>query len=151
MKIYTLQREQFLNATLEQAWEFFSSPSNLEKITPDHMRFKIVSALKEGPVYEGMKIEYTVSPFAGIPLRWVTLISEVNTPYRFRDIQVKGPYSLWEHTHSFAEFNGGIRMTDEVRYALPLGPLGRMAHALLVKKELNDIFNYRNSVVEKLF
>jgi ligand-binding SRPBCC domain-containing protein len=150
MKVYTLRRKQFLPVSLDHAWDFFSSPYNLEKITPEYMRFKIISEFKNKSIYEGMRIEYKVSPLLNIPLNWVTIISEVTKPYKFKDKQLKGPFALWEHTHTFYEVEGGLEMTDEVKYALPFGFLGTIAHALFMKKKIEGIFNYRESVLEKL-
>ena len=151
MKVYSLNTTQFVPVSMEKAWDFFSSPENLEKITPSYMRFKILTNVKDTPVYEGMRIEYKVSPILGIPLPWVTLISEVQSPYKFKDIQLKGPYKLWEHTHSFKKVDGGVEMTDTLRYALPLGILGRLAHFIFVKRQVEEIFHYRKGVLDKLF
>ena len=151
MKIYTLHREQYLPIPVEKAWNFFSSAKNLEKITPPDMGFVILGELKEGPVYSGMLINYTVSPLFHIPLKWTTEIMGVNAPHVFTDRQLKGPYALWEHTHTFQAVPGGVKMTDEVKYALPLGVLGTIAHSIVVKKKLEDIFNFRQVALKKLF
>ena len=151
MKVYKLERKMIIPVSLEDAWEFFSSPYNLEKITPGYMKFKITSDLKSLFMRVGMRIEYTVCPVPYMRLKWITLISDVSAPYKFKDMQVKGPFKLWEHTHMFKETEAGVEMTDEVKYALPLGVLGALAHYIMVKKQLRIIFDYRRTVIEKIF
>jgi ligand-binding SRPBCC domain-containing protein len=151
MKIYNLHKEQYLPITIEKAWDFFSSAKNLSKITPPEMKFVVLTALTDDPVYSGMKIDYTVRPLLNIPLHWTTEIIKVDAPRQFIDTQKKGPYSLWEHTHTFKSVPGGVKMTDDVKYALPLGFLGNIAHALVVNKKLQDIFNFREKTLVNLF
>ena len=151
MKIYSIHREQNLPITIDEAWIFFSSAKNLGKITPPEMGFKIISKLKEEPIYSGMKIEYIIKPKFGIPLKWVTEIKNVHGPYSFADRQHKGPYKLWEHIHSFQSIAGGVKMNDDVKYCLPLGWLGLVAHWLFVRKEVEQIFDFRALALNKLF
>jgi len=151
MKTYKLYKEQFLPISVEEAWKFFSDAKNLAKITPPELGFVILTNLKEEPVYSGMKIDYTVRPLLGVPMRWTTEITGVNAPFVFTDRQLRGPYALWEHTHTFIAVPGGVKMTDEVKYALPLGFLGTMMHGLIVEKKLEQIFQFRGSVLKKLF
>lgn len=152
MGIYKLERKTILPVSLEEAWGFFSSPHNLVKITPSFMNFRIVSDLNDLHMYEGMQIEYRVCPFAGLPLKWITRIKDVKEHYQFKDIQLKGPFRLWEHTHTFNVLqNNEVEMIDEVRYALPFGILGSLAHALVVKKQLEHIFEYRKNVIDTIF
>jgi len=151
MKIHQLHREQILPISLEEAWAFFSTPKNLAMITPKELNFKIITQLDGSPIYDGMLIEYRVHPMLGIPVKWVTKIIDVDEPYRFVDTQIKGPYTLWHHTHTFKEVPGGIHMTDLVKYTLPLHFLGDIAHVLFVKNKLNYIFDYRKEVLEKHF
>ena len=149
MKIYTLHREQFVGRSLEEVFAFFSRPENLARITPASMGFEIITP----PPIEmkaGALIDYTVRTW-GVPVRWTTLIAEFVPPLRFVDVQLKGPYSFWHHTHRFEAVKGGTRITDEVRYALPLGPIGRLAHALMVKGQLDRIFRHRERAIEHLF
>ena len=143
--------EQFLPVTIEKAWDFFSSAKNLSLITPPAMDFKIVSDLADAPVYEGMLIDYTVRPLLGIKVRWQTEICKVQKPLFFTDRQVKGPYKLWEHTHTFTIQPNGVLMKDEVRYRLPLGILGGLMNQLVVRKKLEEIFRYREKTLLKLF
>ena len=151
MKTYYLHREQLLNISIEEAWNFFSSAKNLSKITPPEMSFQIISELSDKPVYSGMEIDYIVKPILGIPLRWKTLIDKVDEPNYFTDKQLKGPYKLWEHSHHFKSTNKGLLMTDDVKYQLPFSVLGQIEHWLFVKKKIENIFDYRFQVLEKMF
>ena len=151
MKIYTLHREQFLPISLKEAWDFFSTPLNLEKITPAEMGFVVLTDVKGKSIYKGMLIEYRVSPLLGIKMKWVTEIGDVSEPYKFVDNQLKGPYALWEHTHTFNDAPGGVLMHDDVRYAIPLGILGEIAHVLVVKNKLKSIFDFRGETLKKYF
>jgi ligand-binding SRPBCC domain-containing protein len=151
MKIYTINRKQFLPLSLEEAWFFFSSPANLCKITPSHMGFKILYMSGGHTMYPGQLIRYRVQGLPGIPMNWVTEITHVKEPYYFVDEQRVGPYALWHHQHHFKKVNGGIEMTDEVNYALPFGMLGRIAHRLLVAHEVHRIFDYRYTALENYF
>lgn len=151
MKIYTLTKKQFLPITLDQAWDFFSSPVNLKKITPEYMGFQITSDLGDGKMYPGQIISYIVTPVLGIPMRWTTEITHVVDRKYFVDEQRFGPYSFWHHQHWFTEVVGGIEMTDIVNYGLPLGFLGRIAQSIFVKNKLQEIFDYREKVVGQYF
>jgi ligand-binding SRPBCC domain-containing protein len=147
---HKLYNKQFLPIDIKLAWEFFSSPKNLSKITPSYMDFQITSELPE-EMYEGMIITYTVKPVAGIPVNWVTEISHTRKPYFFIDTQLSGPYKLWHHQHLFKEVKNGIEMEDIVHYKLPFGILGNIANFLFVKKQLEGIFNYRQNILSEIF
>ena len=151
MNTYSIKREQFLPITIDEAWAFFSSAANLSKITPAEMNFTILTKLTGAPISSGMNIEYIVRPLLNIPLHWITEIQSVNAPFYFKDIQIKGPYALWDHTHTFETVPGGVKMNDDVQYALPLGILGTIAHSLVVRKKLENIFNFRKTTLEQLF
>ena len=148
---HELYREQQLNCDLQTAWDFFSSPMNLPKITPKDMAFTVLSEQKSNKIFEGMIIDYTVSPLLGIPLKWKTRITSVIPNKSFTDFQEKGPYKLWNHHHEFIPNEKGVLMIDKVDYELPFGLLGNIAHALFVKKKLEKIFNYRFQILENLF
>lgn len=148
---HELYREQQLNCDLQTAWDFFSSPMNLPKITPKNMAFTVLSEQKTNTIFEGMIIDYTVSPLLGIPLKWKTRITSVIPNKSFTDFQEKGPYKLWNHHHEFIPNEKGVLMIDKVDYELPFGVLGNIAHALFVKKKLEKIFNYRFQILENLF
>ena len=149
--MHQFKTEQWLPITSEQAWEFFSAPENLARITPPELRFNILSAVIGRPIHDGMRIDYLVSPLLSIPLRWTTLIEDVHKPYRFTDIQIRGPYRQWIHVHTFRIQDNGILMTDEVSYRLPLGLIGRMMHRLFIQKKIDRIFQYRRKILEHLF
>jgi ligand-binding SRPBCC domain-containing protein len=148
--MYVLERTQSVPVSVEKAWDFFSSPKNLQVITPDYLGFEILSDLPES-MYEGLFIRYNVRPLLGIPLEWVTEITHIKDHEFFIDEQRKGPYKIWHHEHHFEAFDGGVRMFDRVSYELPMGLLGRMAHPILVKGKLEEIFAYRFKKVEELF
>ena len=98
---------------------------------------------------KGTLIDYTIK-LAGIPLRWRSLITEYDPPIKFVDEQLNGPYSYWHHTHSFRAVNSGVEMNDVVRYAIPMGIIGRFMHAIWIKRDLNKIFNHRKQVIDNL-
>lgn len=102
-------------------------------------------------MYAGQVIHYKITILPGIRMRWVTEITHVNVPYLFIDEQRSGPYALWQHLHRFTAVGGGVEMVDELKYAIPMGWFGRLAHSLFVKKEVNAIFDYRYAVLEKRF
>lgn len=148
-KVYTLKCSQQLPVGIDEAWEFFSSPKNLEAITPKNLGFNIKTKDLAAKAYAGQIIEYTVSPVLGIPLYWMTEITHVEENKYFVDEQRYGPYSLWHHQHHFEENEKGVLMQDIVHYKLPLGFLGDIAHGLFVKKQLEGIFSYREKMVDE--
>ncbi|MBS1976396.1 MAG: SRPBCC family protein [Bacteroidetes bacterium] len=151
MKFYHLTRTQFLPITLKEAWDFFSTPENLSKITPPHMNFRILFRSGGEKMYPGQIIKYKVDVLRGVTVQWVTEISHVVEPTLFVDEQRSGPYAIWHHQHHFNEVEGGVKMTDELTFALPFGWLGRLVHWLLVGREVNAIFEFRNKVLEQMF
>lgn len=148
---YQLSREQQLDCDIDTAWSFFSSPNNLSKITPKDMGFTVLSKDIQPEIFEGMLIDYTVSPILGIPLKWQTKITQVDKNKSFTDFQEKGPYKYWNHFHEFIPNSEGVLMKDTVDYELPMGFLGKIAHQAFVKKKLVSIFDYRYQVLEKYF
>lgn len=149
--MHQYKTEQWLPISLQEAWNFFSSPKNLTLITPPELGFKILTQLNGEEIYEGMKIDYKVKPLLGIPVHWRTEICRVQKEKLFTDRQEIGPYKVWEHTHYFIEQNGGTLMKDEVNYLLPFGAIGRMTHSILVKKKIENIFHFRRNILKKLF
>ena len=147
-KVYSIHTEQLIPISLQEAWAFFSSPANLAKITPEKMSFNIISKHHGAQMYPGQIIEYTVKPLLGIPLYWMTEITHVREGAYFIDEQRFGPYSLWHHQHHFTEVKGGVKMEDIVHYKIPLGFLGDIAQVILVKKQLQGIFDFRFKAVE---
>ena len=150
-KVYSLKRVQQIPVSLDNAWNFFSNPANLQAITPQNLGFKIVSEHRGDEMYAGQVIEYKVRPVLNIPLYWMTEITHVVDKKYFVDEQRFGPYSLWHHQHHFKEIPGGAAMTDIVHYKLPFWFLGDIADSLFVKKQLKDIFDYRVKKVEEMF
>jgi len=149
--IHKLYREQQLNCDIKTAWEFFSSANNLSKITPKEMNFIVLTEMTEDEIFEGMIIDYYVSPVFGIKMKWKTEITQVDFQRSFTDFQKKGPYKLWNHHHEFIINDKGVLMKDSVDYELPLGFLGEIAHKLFVKKKLEHVFSYRYKVLEERF
>jgi ligand-binding SRPBCC domain-containing protein len=140
-----LQREQWIPRPIENVFDFFADARNLEAITPAWLSFRILSP-EPIVMKSGARILYQLRWHA-LPLRWLTEIRTWSPPTEFVDVQARGPYRLWHHTHSFEPVDGGTRMRDVVRYALPYGLLGRLAHPWLVKSDLEAIFDYRATKV----
>ena len=151
MKIYQHKTSQKLNISKNNAWDFFSNPSNLSKITPTWLNFEVRTKLPE-KMYVGMIITYFVRPLLNIPQIWVTEITHVNEPNYFVDEQRFGPYKMWHHEHFFKPTEAGeVIMEDIVSYVVPFGFLGRILNRLVIEKKINEIFNYRREVLIKMF
>ncbi len=150
-KVYSLKTVQKIPVDLSAAWDFFSSPANLSRITPADMGFNIISKYHGEKMYAGQVIEYKVSPVLGIPLYWMTEITHVEDQQYFVDQQRFGPYSLWHHQHHFKAIDGGVEMTDIVHYKLPFWIFGDIANSLFVAKQLQGIFDFRFKKVIELF
>lgn len=151
MGFYQLHKTQKIPATIDQVWDFISSPANLKKITPEYMGFNITSKLLSEKMYPGMIISYKVSPVLGIKMTWVTEITQVKEKEYFVDEQRVGPYSMWHHEHKIEPIESGVLMTDIVSYQPPFGILGSIANSMLIKNQLKEIFDYRVTAVEKMF
>jgi len=145
---FLLERRQRVPRRIDEVFEFFSDARNLGAITPDHLRFQILTPL---PITmgEGTLVEYRLSLF-GLPFRWKTRIESWEPGRRFVDVQLEGPYRLWRHVHEFVEVEGGTLVRDEVTYQLPLGPLGLLAHALFVRRQVAAIFDHRQRRIAEL-
>lgn len=152
MKIYSLYRKQILNIEIDKAWEFFSSPKNLKQITPPYMGFEIISDFKNEKMFAGMIITYIVKPILNIPFNWVTEITHVKDKEYFVDEQRFGPYKLWHHLHKFKVIDENkIEMIDIVNYALPFSFLGILINKFLIRKRIEEIFNYREKILDEMF
>jgi len=151
MAIYQLKEEMELDASLEKVWDFISNPGNLKEITPDFMGFDIRTPGLPEKIYPGLMITYKVRPVAGIKMNWLTEITHVNEPFYFVDEQRAGPYSLWHHEHSLKPTENGVLMTDLVTYRPPMGPLGALANRILIRRQLEKIFRYRERRMEDIF
>jgi ligand-binding SRPBCC domain-containing protein len=149
VKVYTLEREQWVPASLDRAFDYFCDAANLERITPPWLGFRILSPLPV-EMCAGARIDYRIR-LGGVPARWITRITRWDPPRAFVDLQERGPYALWEHLHEFAPLGSGVLMRDRVRYALPFGYLGRAAHRSLIRSLLARIFDYRFAVIREQF
>jgi ligand-binding SRPBCC domain-containing protein len=149
MPEYTLLREQFIPTPIDQVFAFFADAGNLDVLTPPWLHFRIKTPLPIA-MKTGALIDYTIR-WRLVPVSWRTEILDWAPPYRFIDQQIKGPYRLWHHTHTFESKAGGTLMHDIVRYRLPLGPFGSLAHAMIVKSDLNAIFDYRFQQIASRF
>lgn len=145
---YILEREQWLPKPVEEVFAFFSRPENLQIITPPWLDFRMVEVPKE--LQAGSLIRYRLS-WRWIPIRWTTEISEWNPPQSFVDRALSSPYALWNHEHWFVPHEGGTTMRDRVTYALPFGWGGMLAHKMLVKRDVERIFDFRAETMRRLF
>ena len=150
-KVYELKFVQRLPVSMDKAWDFFSNPANLQAITPAKMGFSIISKHHGDKMYAGQIIEYNVKPVLGIPLYWMTEITHVADRKYFIDEQRFGPFKFWHHQHHFKAIDGGVEMTDILTYGLPFGILGEIAHGIMVKSKVKDIFAFREQKVNELF
>ena len=150
MKLHSFKQEQILPITLEKAWAFFSTPKNLNEITPEGLAFRIEQC-EEGAMYEGQIISYRIRLAPLIWMRWVTEIKAIEERRAFVDEQRAGPYKFWHHRHFFEAVDDGVRMTDTVNYAVGWGPFGELAHLLFVRRQLQTIFGYRRKILEERF
>ena len=148
--MHTIRQSQTLPVSRDVLWEFVSVPQNLNRITPPKMAFEIVGEPPES-AYAGLLLEYKVRiPILGWT-SWLTEIKYVKDGYSFMDEQRVGPYKLWLHTHTLEDVKGGTKMTDEIRYSMPFGPFGAIAHVLFVKRTLKQIFDYRREKLDEIF
>ena len=146
---HVLEKEQHINRPLKEVFEFFQRPENLSRITPPWLHFKVQTP-SPVPMHTGARIQYTIRVF-GVTKHWTTKITSFNPPYEFVDEQEKGPYKVWHHTHRFEEQLAGTLVRDRVRYSVGWGLVGDFAHALYVRRSLDQIFDYRRQAIEKIF
>ena len=151
MGFYQLKQTQKIKGTIDDVWNFISSPANLKKITPDYMGFDITSGDLPKKMYPGMIICYKVSPLLGIKMNWLTEITQVDEKRFFIDEQRVGPYKIWHHQHHIEPIEGGVLMTDIVTYQPPMAFLGSIANTLIIRNKLNEIFDYRRNVLNQVF
>jgi ligand-binding SRPBCC domain-containing protein len=150
MSVFRFESVQLLPISLQEAWDFFSSPQNLKTITPEYMGFHIISGA-DRKMFPGQIIQYHIAPFPGVQMRWVTEITHVIDQSYFVDEQRFGPYAFWHHKHFFKAIPGGVEMIDIVDYKLPMGILGKWMQPWLVKPRLEGIFAYRTEKLKELF
>jgi len=150
MKVHRLNKKQKISKNISEVFDFFSRPENLARITPKRLGFNIMtpSPIK---MKEGQLIDYTINILA-VPIRWTTMITEYEPPFRFVDQQIKGPYSMWHHTHTFKEVDKNETLIEDlILYTMPLGPVGNAIRNLYVKRDLENIFKYREKTINEIF
>jgi ligand-binding SRPBCC domain-containing protein len=150
MALKTIKTTLLLPITPEQAWTFFSSPRNLNEITPADMTFHITSEIPD-EMYEGLFITYKLKPLLNIPVSWVTEITHIKNQSYFIDEQRVGPYRMWHHEHHFREVPGGVEMTDILHYDVGKSIFGWMASKLFVDQRVKEIFEFREKKLRELF
>jgi len=148
MRKFLLERYQWFPRPIEEVFNFFSRPENLQIITPPWLDFRMVET--PSSLAKGSLIRYRLR-WRGLPIRWTTEIAEWNPPAGFVDREVSGPYALWNHEHLFFMKDGGTLMQDRVTYALPLGWVGDLAHRVLVSRDVERIFDFRAQAMQRLF
>jgi ligand-binding SRPBCC domain-containing protein len=148
--IYSFELQQQIPVDINTAWDFFSSPENLSRITPPKMGFSITSP-PGGKMFPGQIISYRIGIFPFVHSNWVTEISHVVEKLYFVDMQLFGPYKMWHHQHFFRENDKGVLVTDRVYYKVPFGIFGMIAHTWFIKKMLRKIFEYRYRQLNKIF
>ena len=148
MHNHTLEQVQVVRRPLPEVFAFFENPANLQHLTPPFLDFRILTP-EPIEMREGALIDYRIS-VRGIPMKWRTRIESYEPMRSFVDVQLRGPYRTWRHTHTFVEKDGFTEMRDHVDYSLPFGPLGRLVHALVVQRDLAQIFAYRREAVARL-
>ena len=146
MSVHLLERRQRIEAPIERVFDFYADTLNLEPLTPPWIHFEVTSLVPE-KMEAGTLLDYKLR-LHGVPIRWRTRIETWEPPVGFLDTQTRGPFSLWEHTHAFERDGDSATVVhDRVRYALPLGPLGAIAHRLFVRRDLERIFDYRRDTL----
>jgi ligand-binding SRPBCC domain-containing protein len=151
MRVKRKEWVQDVPQPLDKVWDFFSRPENLMKITPKGVFKSIQTDLEGVEMYEGMLIQYTIAPLFNIPMNWVTEITYIKDKEYFIDEQRFGPYAFWHHQHHFEAIEGGTRMRDILHYKVPIPIIGDLADLILVDGQVNQIFTYRDKVVQELF
>jgi len=147
-RVHLLERTQRVPLDVAETFAFYSDVGNLERITPPWLHFRILDPRPDA-LTAGAHLQYSLV-LHRFPIRWITEIGEWEPPRRFVDFQSRGPYALWEHTHTFEPVEGGTELKDRIRYAIPYGPLGALAHAAFVARDLRRIFDYRRDAVADL-
>ncbi len=150
MAIYQLYRRQHLNMNLIQAWDFFSSPHNLNAITPDFFHVTMTSNVPE-KIYAGLMVSYRMKAVFGIPMDWLSEVSHCDEPHYFVYQQSIGPFKFWSHEVRLTEESNGIMLEDIMFYAMPFGWLGSLFHRVLIADRLKQIFDTRRDYLQSRF
>ncbi len=148
--MYVFEQRQIIPVSINEAWDFFSDPRNLARLTPDSMNFRILGDLPQ-QVHEELIVRFRVAALAGIDVNWTSLISKVVPHQYFADVQVEGPFSYWHHQHWFTERDQGVEIRDILHYLPPFGLIGKLFHPLFVKNKIAETFRYRYNKVDELF
>ena len=151
MSRHTFKVHQVLPVSVNDAWNFFSDPSNLQLITPANFQFKVLTDVDGKSIYPGQIIEYRVRPLYNIPIHWTTLITKVDEQVMFIDEQIRGPYRYWQDQHFFKPVNGGTEMTDIVTYEVPGWFAGNILNRFLIRKKLKELFDFRYDAIKIRF
>ncbi len=151
MAVFQFYKEQFIPANLDEVWDFISSPANLKVITPNYLDFVIRSNHLTDKMYAGMMIYYSVKPLLNLKMNWLTEITQVKEKEFFIDEQRLGPYKIWHHEHRIEPADGGVMMTDLITYQPPFGFIGKWANKLVIRKKINEIFDYREKTLNQIF
>jgi ligand-binding SRPBCC domain-containing protein len=152
MPVYQLKSHQKLPISLQEAWDFLSSPYNLNEITPQDMDFEITNGIqKTDKMFAGQIIVYKLKPLPFYKTEWVTEITHVSEGNYFIDEQRFGPYAFWHHQHHLKEIKNGVEMSDTVHYKIPFGFVGSIANALFIRNKLKQIFDYRHKKLIEIF
>ena len=149
MKLHRIYRRQVIPMSISKAWEFFSNPENLSTITPPWLNLTVISDVPKN-MHSGMIISYRITPVVCVPRLWISEITHVNMPTYFVDEQRLGPFRFWHHQHVFKEVGRSVEIQDIVNYAMPLGSIGEIVHAISVRKKVESIFNFRQKTLERI-
>jgi len=149
MTTHRIRAEMLVDRPIDEVFAFFARPENLGRITPRHLGFELRT--DDTRMREGLEIEYRIRPLLGIPMTWRSRIVDYDPPHGFRDLQLVGPYRSWDHRHAFTPEGDATRITDVVEYSLPLGPLGELAHAAVVRGQLEEIFRHRERTIRSIY
>lgn len=149
MRVRTLQSELWLPRPIDEVFAFFGDAHNLDELTPAWLHFEVLTP-RPIAMAPGARIEYRIR-WHGLPMRWLTEITAWEPPHRFTDRQLRGPYRLWDHEHTFAERDGGTVVGDRVNYAVPGGPLEPLVHGLFVGGDVARIFDFRRDQMRRRF
>lgn len=148
MKVHVFACEMLAPLAVRDTFTVFENPYNLARLTPPWLNFKILTPNLK--MHKDAEIEYSLA-WMGLPMRWKTRITEYEPPFLFVDEMEKGPYSLWRHRHTFRPSEQGTIVGDRVEYALPLGPIGNLAHNLMVRRQVEEIFLFRQRALDGIF
>lgn len=153
MKVTQWSASQKVNGTIEEVWNFFSNPVNLDQLTPKEVNFSIKSISGDGPMYPGMLVQYKIKPLKWLPIYfyWVAEIKQVHQNLRFIDEQRYGPFAFWYHEHAFEAVEDGVIVKDMLHYRVPLGFIGKLIDWLVIRLAIKRIFRTRTEILHEYF